>query len=688
MRRILAFAVFAAAIRGQESQLLTSFEDDAQLRLLSPRDTKIEVVTNGVTDGDAALLIRFAPVRWPALFFRPQESWNLKRWGELVLDVTNPESEPITFSVRVDDDFRADGTNYCRTGSGTLQPGERQTFAFPLNVARAMDYGMRGLPVWNETRSLGSNGSWPLDTSHIVQFQIFLNGPPKERSLIVDYVRFREGRSLEGIVDQYGQYTGADWPGKLRSDEAFASRRMEESATIPELAGRDAFGGWQDGPRLEAGGFFRTAKVEGRWWFVTPDGSLFFSTGFNATRPSHPTFITGRESMFTWVPAPGDLLARYYGRATSSQGPVSSGVTYDFHSANLNRKYGDDWMERWREITIGRHRAWGFNTIANWSESSLRGRGVPYVTTTHYSGNFAWLTIGSNGIGDPFDARFAAAVRAQVARDFQGVVGDPWCVGHFVDNELPWGSGSTDASHFQIPLAVLARRQGPFPSREFLLDRLRAKYADIAALNSAWGTAFAGWDAVDSPKAPFSVSARADLSALLSVFARRYFEVVRDAVKSADPDHLYLGARFSSYSREVADAAAEYSDVVSFNIYQRRVEPGGWSWVNELDKPCLIGEFHFGALDRGMFHTGLVAARDQDERAAMYRDYLRSVLEHPAFIGAHWFQYVDEPLTGRTLDGENYNIGFTTATDTPYPEMVDAARAIHREMYEIRRGRE
>ena len=29
-------------------------------------------------------------------------------------------------------------------------------------------------------------------------------------------------------------------------------------------------------------------------------------------------------------------------------------------------------------------------------------------------------------------------------------------------------------------------------------------------------------------------------------------------------------------------------------------------------------------------------------------------------VGCHWFQYVDEPLTGRAYDGENYNIGFVT----------------------------
>jgi len=43
-------------------------------------------------------------------------------------------------------------------------------------------------------------------------------------------------------------------------------------------------------------------------------------------------------------------------------------------------------------------------------------------------------------------------------------------------------------------------------------------------------------------------------------------------------------------------------------------------------------------------------------------------------LGAHWFQYLDEPLTGRTLDGENAHVGFVTVADLPYAEFVSAAR--------------
>jgi hypothetical protein len=50
------------------------------------------------------------------------------------------------------------------------------------------------------------------------------------------------------------------------------------------------------------------------------------------------------------------------------------------------------------------------------------------------------------------------------------------------------------------------------------------------------------------------------------------------------------------------------------------------------------------------------------------------------FVGAHWFQYSDQPVTGR-FDGENYQIGFINICDRPYPEMVSATRKIGATLY-------
>ena len=99
------------------------------------------------------------------------------------------------------------------------------------------------------------------------------------------------------------------------------------------------------------------------------------------------------------------------------------------------------------------------------------------------------------------------------------------------------------------------------------------------------------------------------------------------------------------------------------------------------------GRVHFGALDRGMFHTGLVPVANQEARAKAYHDYVLGAVKHPQFVGTHWFQWKDEPTTGRIHDEENYQIGFLDVADTPYRETIDASRTLAAEMYQARLGR-
>jgi hypothetical protein len=153
---------------------------------------------------------------------------------------------------------------------------------------------------------------------------------------------------------------------------------------------------------------------------------------------------------------------------------------------------------------------------------------------------------------------------------------------------------------------------------------------------------------------------------------------VRDAIKAVSPHQLYLGCRFAWVNDLAVKAAAKYCDVISFNLYQRSVAdfrcPSG-------DKPLIIGEFHFGALDRGMFHTGLVPTENQAARADAYKNYVLGALKHPQIVGTHWFQWKDEPLSGRVYDEENYQIGFLDVADTPYRETIEASREIGYHLY-------
>ena len=101
--------------------------------------------------------------------------------------------------------------------------------------------------------------------------------------------------------------------------------------------------------------------------------------------------------------------------------------------------------------------------------------------------------------------------------------------------------------------------------------------------------------------------------------------------------------------------------------------------------PVMVGEFHFGAMDRGLFHAGLVDVESQQARGQAYETYVRSALEHPNFIGTHWHQFSDQAATGR-FDGENFQVGFTDCCDTPYYETINHIRKVGYDMYGIRSG--
>jgi len=678
-------------------RLLNSFESPADLSALQAHDVRLQPVDTRATDGKQALQVTFLESEWPNVQALTPDPADWSAFGALALDITNPGPQPIEFGIRVDDDPRADGVRFCRQANGRVAPGQSRTVALPLSDALdPMKYGMRGLPpVHPGIHVLQPHDSRPLNLNHVVAWQVFLHRPQKRAVLVLDNVRLVPWKpSLDAIVDPFGQYAKADWPGKLKDASEFAARRAAEEADLkahPVLPDRDKYGGYTKAPAIRATGFFHAEKVNDKWWLITPDGHLFFSAGMDCVTLHNPTITTGRTQMFAWLPPQNDPLARHAGRVSNViRGPVKQGDTFDFFACNLERKFGRDYQQPWFDQAVTRLQSWGFNTIANWSDQRLYGNGrLPYVATAHIAGSHRRISSGEDYWGkmhDPFDPAFrqdaAAAIRGLAAR----IKNDPWCLGWFIDNELSWGGWGDDGGRYGLALGTLAE-EGDCHARRALIAQLKSKHTRIETLNAAWGTRFADWDALQKPfKAPEKLpdAIKADLGAFVKAFAREYFLVVRDELSKADPNHLYLGCRFAWHTPEAVAAAAETCEVVSFNIYQPRLDPDKFPVLKSLDKPCIIGEFHFGALDRGMFHTGLVSTPDQKARAAMYQDYLRSVADHPNFVGCHWFQYVDQPLTGRAYDGENYNIGFVTVTDTPYPEMIEAARAVHAEIYQRR----
>jgi hypothetical protein len=442
---------------------------------------------------------------------------------------------------------------------------------------------------------------------------------------------------LDGLplVDGLGQAVHGDWPGKARSvDDLRAAWREEDKALPPGDYDFCRYGGFAE-TKADATGFFRVEKRDGRSWFVDPDGHLFLSLGADVIRPEMVTPAAGREAFFSERP-PATLLPR---RERDGDRGLS------FLTWNLARRFGESWLAAWVDHTVRRMDAWGLNTVANWSDERLWDtKRKPYVVPLE-----SWITdVSYLGLPDVYSEAFAKEVDGRAAKQCARRRDDRWLLGYFVANEPPFPQ-----KELQTVELILA---GPATATRATLVKWLAAGDTEERRKEFVGDAF-----------------------------ERYVAITSAAVKRHDPNHLNLGMRSGGSPTDAEIRAARAFDVYSVNVYEYEVEAARVRRIAELTgKPVLIGEFHFGTPGRGMA-ASLVQVRDAAERGKAYRFYVENAFAMPEMIGTHYFQWADQPSTGR-FDGENYNIGLVDVTDRPYADLVAALRETHRRVMRVHRG--
>jgi len=634
----------------------------------------------------------------------PLGQWNLSRFALLAVELKNVGNEELTLCCRVDTPG-GDGASQSITAALILRPGETGELRVALPRPRSnivpqpgkMLFGMRGYPAefGTEVVDPADLPKAMFDPRAVSAVLVFVNRPMADGAFEISGIRAEgiampprlSADQLFPLIDAYGQYIHRDWPGKTHSPaelQAFAAQEMRDLHDHPGPPDWDRYGGYNAGPTLAKTGFFRTEKYRGKWWLVDPEGKLFFSNGIDCIGNLGQTGIEDRDNWFADFPGTQPAFREFLSQANSFKGDYAGHTvqTFSFAAANLKRRFGDNWRTASGQLAQQRLRSWGLNTIGNWSSPDICYlHKTPYVMAL--SAGPLRPIAGSYGYWgkfvDPFDPQFATHLTHNIAAQGARAINDPWCIGFFVGNELSWATWSRD----QTSLAVATLRSpADQPAKLAFVADLKSKYGDIAALNQAWGTSHASWDALlASQDAPTLQVAEPDLAAFYSRIAEQYFSVVRTAIKTAAPHQLYLGCRFASNCPRARAAAVKYCDVVSFNFYATSEAAFR---LPEGDVPVLIGEFHFGALDRGLFHPGLVPVASQQARADAYRHFVRGVLSNPCFVGCHWFQYQDEPTIGRVYDGENYQIGFVDVVNNPYPETIQACRDVGYSVYATR----
>jgi hypothetical protein len=479
---------------------------------------------------------------------------------------------------------------------------------------------------------------------------------------------------LAPFVDRYGQCRYADWPGKVKSDRDLARAAEEEEARLTAWGAPkdyDRYGGYtRAGWRKRATGFYRVTQRDGFWWLVSPAGNPCFYTGI-CTAPAFSwdqTPVTGRESLFEWLPP----RERPYGAAWGENpwGP-DTGIKYVApHTSNLIRKYGPDWQRKSRELMSRRLRAWGFSGIGKWGGME----NTPYLPVLSRA---AVPNLVKHP--DVFDPQVQAKFREALRRQIEPHREDPMVVGWTVGSEV-------DEIIYKDEIAIVL--QGPdSPAKRALVDNaLAEKYqGDLGALARAWGAERAG-----NRDALYTSSLKPldeDIEQARRCYAERYYDFIYRTVKELDPNHLYLGNYMipgAWQNEEDWYMTARHCDVMGYDLYSNQFAD---TWFADLiartGKPVLCGEFSYPAWYGGWRGFGMYGVWVEDDAASgeAYWRWLRAAGRNPYCVGAAWFQYRDQPVTGRgpghgsaLVYGEHFAFGMVDVTDRPKWDLVKRVR--------------
>ena len=393
----------------------------------------------------------------------------------------------------------------------------------------------------------------------------------------------------------------------------------------------DLYGGLKSATS-EATGYFHTTKQRDRWWLVDPEGNLYLHRGVTSIKE-------------TRTAAAAEVLKTQFG---NQEGWVEA-------TSQLLKNHGFNGIGPWsndRALAPAQHQL-SYSKIWNFMSSYGKQRGGTYQKSGH--------------IGYPescpfiFDPEFPAFCQEHAKR-LTASKDDPWLLGHFTDNELPWNLQMLDR-YLSLPkddhgyLAATAWLQARNPQRnekKELTDEDRLDFVGYAA--------------------------------------DTYFSIVTEAIRNHDPNHLILGSRFHGSALRIPslfEAAGRYCDVISVNYYHRWTPEQNriGNWSRTAKKPILVTEWYAKGEDSGMGNTSGAGwlVKTQDDRGRFYQNFTLGLLESKVCVGWHWFRYSDNDPQQKGTDPSNRdaNKGIVTSHYQPYRPLLDAMREINQRAYGI-----
>ena len=394
------------------------------------------------TCSDDGLAICLSPDNGEALSLAIPDAIPLADWTSfdtLALEVSNPEEREVIIVVTLRGERGSTQRGEFSWFSAKASPSTRTTWRIPLQHLRYTEvWGWPwGWPSQEGLRDFSSVGR--VNTHALAEVVISLKradgSDSPRRTITLHRIALENPIASRGWIDEYGQRSNMDWPEKVRKDGDLRAADQREGAELAEaepFPERDEFQAWTDGPAREATGFFRVEEIAGRWWFIAPNGHVFYAVGIDvvgagADAPQHHLV----PEAYSWRPEKEGEFAQAWSSGLWGGGR-REGEYLSLYRANLIRKWGPrELSEKAGARAQDRQLAWGFTCLGNWTDVSiLRKPRLPYFTT---GPDMKRVTIPeiSRHIMDVYDPRFEAQARAAAA-PLAELKDDPMVVGHFV----------------------------------------------------------------------------------------------------------------------------------------------------------------------------------------------------------------------------------------------------------------
>ncbi len=359
----------------------------------------------------------------------------------------------------------------------------------------------------------------------------------------------------------------------------------------------------------EGTGYFRAEKIDGRWWFIDPDGYLMYAYGKANVRPDDnqeyykTNNITDDASKLRWANEQRD----YFKNDLNFN--CLGGWSYLFKPLNANGEFAGsldiEAVTGENNMPFGSIRCYGTSILYGKSHNMVTAGGVDKFTSK---------------IPPVFEPDFEEECEKIVAEYVDGWEDCPWIMGWWSDNEINEAKNMLDAA--------------------LSLDPYDERYSYTHAATWEWYRKRVGRK--DAALSDINDTLREEYREFVY---DRYYMIMSKIYKKLVPNHLFLGNRHhdeGKNSQGIMKAAERYCDAYCINLY--------WEWTPDIlaqweamyDMPILITEWYARPIDfvnLSGFAGGYVTA-DSEDAGKFYQNFALRLLEAKNVIGYNFFTAV------------------------------------------------